>query len=591
MATTLNGNSLDKRGQPALKRLATTAVVPPPASAPAAPAVAGDPAVLRAQMSARGHRLDWATPPVWAVWLSAAFTATAGVLAAENRNAALGIIGLMAVMGVAWSVQDWRYRRHQANFEVAYGSAALVAVGALGCAAILAGTAVTPVLLLMPIAVALLALTAGTRSMGEAGIAAALSCTLVIGLRATIGLDEPVSTTAMLVGGSAALSAGAFAFGRRLRGIDVDVPAAGGRRFKPRKKSGGAAQLDADTIAHLREASDPLAVVRIAADHLKTVGDPAYVAISELIPETDILMPLVELSSLDIDVEAVRDGVVSLSREALADGGERVITSDGREYASVLCHKLGMKAVAVLPLRRLNRTVGVIHLGWTELTEASAPETALQAATELADWITPDLAIASIASEIERGYVGAMASVSASLESRDLHTSGHSRRVAKLALEIAELMGLGEHEQRQLVYAAEIHDLGRVGVSDRILDKPGELTDEEWAQIKMIPTLGAEIVEPVSFFGEVREAILHMRERWDGNGYPEGIPGTQIPLLARILAVADAFDAMTSPRPYREAMSAPDALRQLWRERGSRFDPKIVEIFVEHRVKGREAAG
>jgi len=591
MATTLNGSSLGKQGQPALRRLATEAVAAPPVIQVTAPTVAGDPAEARESAQTRAHRLVWAMPAPWVVWLIAAAVALAGVLAGPNRAGAIGIISLAALMGAAWHVQYWRYRRGHASFEVAFGSAALVAVGALGCIGILAGTAVTPVLLVLPLAVGVLALAAGNGSMAEAGVAAALSSILVVGLRAMLGLDEPVATTAMLVGSSAALSAGAYVFGQRLRGVDVELPARTGRLVGTRGKGGASDRIDADTLAQLRAASDPLEVVRIAANHLQKFGDPAYVAISELVPDTDILMPLSELGSLDIDVEVVRNGFVAISREAIDDGRERLFTSDGYEYGSVVCHKLGMKAMVVLPLRRLNRAVGIIHVGWTEVSDANAPQAALEAATELADWITPDLAIASIASEIERGYVGAMASVSASLESRDLHTSGHSRRVAKLALEIAELMELSEHEQRQLVYAAEIHDLGRVGVSDQILKKPGALTDEEWAQIKMIPTLGAEIIEPVSFFGEVREAILHMRERWDGNGYPQGIPGTRIPLLARILAVADAFDAMISPRPYREAMSEPEALRQLWRERGSRFDPKIVEMFVQHRVKDQQPPG
>ena len=205
----------------------------------------------------------------------------------------------------------------------------------------------------------------------------------------------------------------------------------------------------------------------------------------------------------------------------------------------------------------------------------------------IVDWIVPDLAVATIAGEIERGYVSALATVSAALDRRELHTEGHCNRVARLALEIAELVGISDHEQRQLVYAAEMHDLGRVSVSPKILAKPAALTDDEWSQVKMIPMVGADIVEPVSFYSDVGTAIRHMRERWDGRGYPSGHSGSKIPMLSRILAVAEAFDAMKSSRPYRPGMSEPEALKQLWLERGKSFDPDIVEAFVTARSPRR----
>jgi HD-GYP domain-containing protein (c-di-GMP phosphodiesterase class II) len=337
----------------------------------------------------------------------------------------------------------------------------------------------------------------------------------------------------------------------------------------------------------LANADDPKELAIIAADALIACGDPVYVSVNELIPGTGILMPIVERGSLELDADMLRRGLSALSHEAIINGGERWLVDDGKDLDAITCRRLGVKAILIVPLQRLNRGVGAIHIAWRTLDDPLLLGDALAQANELAEWITPDLTIARVAGEIERGYISAMASMSASLDDRDVHTRGHSRRVAKVALEIAELMELSEHEQRQLVYAAEMHDLGKVGVSDRILGKAGALTDEEWSAIRAIPALSADIVEPVSFFGDVHEAIRHMRERWDGGGYPDGQPGTQIPILARILAVADAYDAMTSPRPYRDALIAPDALRQLWRERARAYDPEIVDLFVMSQAPGR----
>ncbi len=127
-----------------------------------------------------------------------------------------------------------------------------------------------------------------------------------------------------------------------------------------------------------------------------------------------------------------------------------------------------------------------------------------------------------------------------------------------------------------------MHDIGRIGVSENILSKPGTLTAGEWDQVRTYPRISADIVEPLSFFTDVREVVLHQNERWDGAGYPDKLSGTEIPLLSRILAVADAFDAMTSTRAYRSALSPQMALTELWKARGTKYDPEIVEAFVMH---------
>jgi HD-GYP domain-containing protein (c-di-GMP phosphodiesterase class II) len=170
------------------------------------------------------------------------------------------------------------------------------------------------------------------------------------------------------------------------------------------------------------------------------------------------------------------------------------------------------------------------------------------------------------------------------LDARDPYTSGHSTRVAAYSLEIGAKAGLSEEELELLRTSALLHDIGKIGVPDRILLKDGRLTDEEFAAIKKHPEIGRNIIKQVQGFSElppVMEGVLYHHERYDGKGYPEGLSGENIPLFGRIIAVADAFDAMTSNRPYRSGMPVDKALAIIHGGKGTQWDPKFAEIFVE----------
>jgi HD-GYP domain-containing protein (c-di-GMP phosphodiesterase class II) len=166
------------------------------------------------------------------------------------------------------------------------------------------------------------------------------------------------------------------------------------------------------------------------------------------------------------------------------------------------------------------------------------------------------------------------------IEVKDPYTHGHSERVTEYALMIADAMRLDERERQKLKYAATLHDIGKIGIAGRVLNKPGDLTDEEYTHVKTHPLLGESIVEPVEFLQGPRPIILHHHERFDGRGYPGGLKGTDIPLCARILSVADAFEAMRSDRPYRRAMPLNNAVEELKRNAGTQFDPRVVEVFL-----------
>ncbi|WP_194174863.1 HD domain-containing phosphohydrolase, partial [Desulfofundulus thermobenzoicus] len=177
-------------------------------------------------------------------------------------------------------------------------------------------------------------------------------------------------------------------------------------------------------------------------------------------------------------------------------------------------------------------------------------------------------------------YLSTVQALAAALEAKDLYTKGHSIRVARWARSCARLLGLGDEEQEQVYMAGLLHDIGKIGVREDILLKPGPLTREEREEVKNHPEVGARILEPARFPEAVIAAVRHHHEDYGGGGYPAGLSGEKIPLLARILRVADTYDAMTSARPYRKAFTRDWACRELERFAGSQFDPRVVEAFL-----------
>ncbi len=170
-------------------------------------------------------------------------------------------------------------------------------------------------------------------------------------------------------------------------------------------------------------------------------------------------------------------------------------------------------------------------------------------------------------------------------EYRDEHTGEHIQRMAHYSAIIARRLGLNEEAVESILYAAPLHDVGKIGIPDGVLLKPGPLSPKEWEIMKKHAEIGAEILRGTkSGFVKVGEIVaLYHHERWDGRGYPYGLKGTQIPLAARIVAIADVFDALTSDRPYRKALSIEEAFKIIEEGIGTHFDPKIAEIFLEAR--------
>ena len=180
--------------------------------------------------------------------------------------------------------------------------------------------------------------------------------------------------------------------------------------------------------------------------------------------------------------------------------------------------------------------------------------------------------------ETAQSVVAALANA---VEAKDLVTEEHCERLAMVVTRLAERVALPVEEREAIAYGALLHDVGKIGVPEAILSKPGPLSTEEWTVLRRHPEIGERICRPLGLSAEFVPIVRHHHERWDGAGYPDGLRGAAIPLGARIVGLADAFDAMTHDRPYRRAFSVAHALAELRRESGRQFDPDLVEPFID----------
>jgi HD-GYP domain-containing protein (c-di-GMP phosphodiesterase class II) len=179
--------------------------------------------------------------------------------------------------------------------------------------------------------------------------------------------------------------------------------------------------------------------------------------------------------------------------------------------------------------------------------------------------------------ELRRSYRATVLALANAVEARDAYTGKHAERVAAYGLRLAHAAGI--EVDPQVEFGFLLHDVGKVAVPDAILFKPGPLTPEERALMVMHPRIGNEILRHIDFLDDAKAVVLHHHERWDGRGYPEGLAGEDIPVQARVFAVADALDALTTDRPYREACGWTDARRAIRAEAGTQFDPAIVAAY------------
>jgi HD-GYP domain-containing protein (c-di-GMP phosphodiesterase class II) len=183
-------------------------------------------------------------------------------------------------------------------------------------------------------------------------------------------------------------------------------------------------------------------------------------------------------------------------------------------------------------------------------------------------------------------FINSVRMLAAAIDAKDPYTRGHSERVARYSIAIGKNLSLPERDMRNLRISALLHDVGKIGIDDRILRKPGALSDDEFEVMKQHPAKGAAIMSGVAQLIDIIPGMKYHHEKWSGGGYPDGLEGEQIPMQARIVAIADTFDAMTTNRPYQKAMELNYVVEKIKSFGGTRFDPRVVDAFVNAVKRG-----
>jgi putative nucleotidyltransferase with HDIG domain len=238
-------------------------------------------------------------------------------------------------------------------------------------------------------------------------------------------------------------------------------------------------------------------------------------------------------------------------------------------------------AVPLISKRQAKGVLEVFHRSpfesnrdWLEFLEALSGQAAIaiEVATLFNDMQRSNL-------ELNLAYNSTLEGWSHALDLRDRETEGHSQRVTEITLHLAKAMSINEADLVHIRRGALLHDIGKLGVPDRILQKPGPLNQEEWAIMQKHPTYAYEMLSPIAFLRPALAIPYCHHEKWDGTGYPRGLKGEQIPLAARIFAIADVWDALLSDRPYRKGWPEEKARAYLLEQAGGHFDPQVVEVF------------
>lgn len=254
---------------------------------------------------------------------------------------------------------------------------------------------------------------------------------------------------------------------------------------------------------------------------------------------------------------------------------ERIITSDV-EYVE----PDGGPQVVIQPILLGSRPAGWLLAGEKGGLDPQVSSYDTQLMEGAAGYFAPFLENASLYAAQRRMFLGTLEALTAAIDAKDPYTCGHSERVAHLAAELAGRVGMDREAVERVRIAGLVHDVGKIGVSEAVLTKSGRLTPEEFDAIKKHPEIGHRILRDIPMLRDVLPGVLHHHERWDGNGYPHRIGGEQIPLIARLIGIADSFDAMSSTRSYRRAMDRSAVLEEIRKCAGTQFDPELVEPFL-----------
>jgi response regulator RpfG family c-di-GMP phosphodiesterase len=239
-----------------------------------------------------------------------------------------------------------------------------------------------------------------------------------------------------------------------------------------------------------------------------------------------------------------------------------------------------IQSYVVFPLRTPKRKLGVLNLIRIKGRDVFS-NTDLEIINVLASQASISIENVKLTQNIRDNYLKTIRAFACAVEVKDRYTHGHSENVMKYTVLMGQHLGLSDVELDNIKYAGLLHDVGKIGINEAILNKPGKLTKEEFDEIKKHPELGARIISEVPFLEPLTQLVLHHHEFFNGKGYPAGLSGQEIPFGARILTIADAYEAMTSDRPYRVAMPQATALGIIAKESNNQFDPDLAKLFIE----------
>ncbi len=344
-----------------------------------------------------------------------------------------------------------------------------------------------------------------------------------------------------------------------------------------------ASQLDLDRILHilserignavgctfvkilLKSEDGKRAVVKAAHTVQDLEWDPAEGSAFELKPGSPALSALCEKTSITLNEDEIRE-----------------LRSDPALMRCLLGNLEQIQSMLIMPITMQGECSGLVVLGERRHWERS-PFTPTKSSLAMALVQHAGIAIENAQHywSLQRAHLETIIGLGEALETRDAYTRGHSERAVEYAKAIAQELKLAKEETDRLQYATILHDIGKIGIPDGILNKPGCLTDEEFALMKTHPDKGANIVSKIRFLERVAPSIRHHHEHWDGTGYPDGLAGEDIPIESRIVAVLDAYDAMMSDRVYRKAPGRQYAVSELCRCAGTQFDPKVAGAFLK----------
>ncbi len=343
----------------------------------------------------------------------------------------------------------------------------------------------------------------------------------------------------------------------------------------------------------LKKTSLRLASIRDAFDAMSLINEVLDEALRLVGAERGVLVVLEE-EKLNVVVSRMREGgdasghqvrVPHSLLERVISSGKAIVTTNVQEdpkyTPTASIEALSIRSVLAVPLSVRDRVIGALYVD-TQLTQRTFSDAdASMLATFAAQAGTAVTLARSIRAEHDQ-YVGLVKTMLNTLDARDPYTAGHSERVGEYTRRLAQALGWTETEQERALFAGWVHDIGKIGIRDHYLYKEGRLTPEERRTVREHSVIGERILQTATRgFEEILPAVRNHHERWDGQGYPDGLSGENIPLLARMVGLADAFDAMTSSRPYAERRSWPEAFKVLQHEAGHQFDPALAPVFVE----------